>query len=88
MLTRKPSRKSTRSSKTTTSRKTTRGRKTTPTRKAAKRSTLTVKKARVAARAAKKRYANKRAHSASWKRGGREWSKVLGHFGLSPNDER
>ena len=49
-----------------------------------KKSMLTRKKARVAAKAAKKAYANKiETRPAEWKKGGREWSRVLGHFGLS-----
>lgn len=56
------------------------------TRKVAKKSSLTGKKARSAAKAAKKAYAKKPARSAAWKKGGREWSRVLGHFGLNSGD--
>lgn len=56
------------------------------TSKAAKKSVLTVKKARSAAKAAKKAYSNKASKPASWKKGGREWSRVLGHFGLASGD--
>ena len=52
-----------------------------------KKSTLTGKKARVAAKAAKKAYANKMGSRAvGWKKGGREWSRVLGHFGFTASD--
>ena len=51
--------------------------------KVAKKSVLTGKKARSAAKAAKKAYSKKASRPASWKKGGREWSKVLGHFGLT-----
>lgn len=53
------------------------------TGRVAKKSTLTGKKARSAAKAAKKAYSNKESRPASWKKGGREWSRVLGHFGLA-----
>jgi hypothetical protein len=56
------------------------------TRKVAKKSALTGKKARSAAKAAKKAYSNKTSRPASWKKGGREWSRVLGHFGLAGGD--
>lgn len=56
------------------------------TGKVAKKSTLTGKKARSAAKAAKKAYSNKASRPASWKKGGREWSRVLGHFGLAGGD--
>jgi hypothetical protein len=50
--------------------------------KSARKSVLTGKKALVAAKAAKKAYANKAASQpTAWKKGGREWSRVLGHFG-------
>ena len=52
-------------------------------RKVVKKSSLTGKKARSAAEAAKRAYANKATRSAAWKKGGREWSRVLGHFGLT-----
>lgn len=43
---------------------------------------LTRASARRAVEAAKKFYSSKRAvRPASWKEGGREWSRVLGHFG-------
>lgn len=53
------------------------------TRRVTKKSALTGKKARSAAKAAKKAYAKKPTRPAAWKKGGREWSRVLGHFGLS-----
>jgi hypothetical protein len=56
------------------------------TGKVAKKSALTGKKARSAAKAAKKAYSNKGSRPASWKKGGREWSRVLGHFGLTGGD--
>lgn len=50
--------------------------------KSARKSVLTRKKALAAAKAAKKAFANKASgQSAAWKKGGREWSRVLGHFG-------
>ena len=55
-------------------------------RKVTKKPALTGKKARSAAKAAKKAYAKKSAKSAAWKKGGREWSRVLGHFGLNSGD--
>ena len=55
-------------------------------RKVTKKSSLTGKKARSAAKAAKKAYAKKAVRSAAWKKGGREWSRVLGHFGLNSGD--
>lgn len=51
-------------------------------RNSAERTRLTPKDARIAAKAAKKAYAKKGPRPAAWKRGGREWSKVLGHFSL------
>ncbi len=54
------------------------------TRQSKNKSTLTSKKARVAAKAAKEAYGSRaKNRSAAWKKGGREWSRVLGHFGLS-----
>jgi hypothetical protein len=51
---------------------------------AAKKTKITQKKARTAARAAKKVFALKVAkRPAAWKRGGREWTRVLGHFGTA-----
>jgi hypothetical protein len=48
-----------------------------------KKSVFTTQKARTAVKAAKKKYANKPVRRAkSWKKGGREWSRVLGHFGV------
>jgi hypothetical protein len=45
---------------------------------------LSKKKAYKAAKAAKRAYAKKPAkRPAGWKKGGREWSRVLGHFGIS-----
>jgi hypothetical protein len=49
-----------------------------------KKATLSKKKAYRAAKAAKRAYAKKAAkRPAGWKKGGREWSRVLGHFGIS-----
>jgi len=49
-----------------------------------KKSVFTTQKARTAVKAAKKKYASKPVRSAkSWKKGGREWSRVLGHFGVA-----
>jgi hypothetical protein len=51
-----------------------------------KRPTLSRKKALAAAKAAKKAYADKVGNRPrAWKKGGREWSRVLGHFGTSSN---
>ena len=51
-----------------------------------KRTTLSRKKALAAAKAAKKAYADKAGNRPrAWKKGGREWSRVLGHFGTSSN---
>lgn len=48
-----------------------------------KRGTLSKKRASKAAKAAKRVYAKKTAkRPASWKKGGRDWSRVLGHFGI------
>ena len=45
---------------------------------------LTARKARSAAKAAKKLYAKRPLKkSAAWKKGGREYARLLGHFGLS-----
>ena len=51
-----------------------------PTQRARRKGTLTGKEALTAAKAARKAYATKGRRPAAWKRGGREWSKVLGHF--------
>ena len=57
-------------------------RKTTHTR--AKKAILSKKKAYKAAKVAKNAYAKKPAkRPAGWKKGGREWSRVLGHFGIT-----
>ena len=42
---------------------------------------VTRKSARAAAKAAKKTSRSTNFKAATWKEGGREWSKVLGHFG-------
>jgi hypothetical protein len=47
---------------------------------------LTRKSARKAAKAAKKAYSKSGDRPTSWKKGGREWSRVLGHFGASRAD--
>jgi hypothetical protein len=45
---------------------------------------LTARKARSAVRAAKKLYAKRPLKkSAAWKKGGREYARLLGHFGIS-----
>lgn len=50
----------------------------------AKKVTFTKKKAMAAVKAAKEAYAKKPiGQSAAWKKGGREWLRVLGHFGTS-----
>ena len=58
----------------------------TATRKTAtrKNATLSRKKAHSAAKAAKRAYAKKSTkRSAGWKKGGKEWSRVMGHFGIT-----
>jgi hypothetical protein len=51
---------------------------------AGKKTKITQKKARTAARAAKKVFGSKISkRPAAWKRGGREWTRVLGHFGIA-----
>lgn len=46
--------------------------------------TFTKAKAKKAATAAKKFYSGKASKSPTvWKKGGREWSRVLGHFGIT-----
>ena len=50
----------------------------------AKKSPLTAQRARSAAKAAKKKFGN-RPLSPTWKKGGREWNRLLGHFGASSN---
>ncbi len=52
--------------------------------KSMKKSVLTGKRALVAAKAAKKAYAKQAGNPpAAWKKGGRQWLRVLGHFGTS-----
>jgi hypothetical protein len=47
-----------------------------------KKTVVTPGKAAVAARKARKRYAAKKAKaSPAWKKGGRQWSRVMGRFG-------
>ena len=46
---------------------------------------LSRKDALSAVRTARKSGSHKRPASSTWKKGGREYSKVLGHFGLSSN---
>jgi len=50
---------------------------------ASKKVTLTRKRATLAAKQAQKRYARVGKKTAAWKKGGKQWSRVLGHFGLS-----
>jgi hypothetical protein len=51
-----------------------------------KKSVLTGKRALMAAKAVKKAYADKFAdRSPAWKKGGRQWLRVLGHFGHFTN---
>lgn len=46
--------------------------------------TLTKARAKKAATAAKKFYSGKASKAPTvWKKGGREWSRVLGHFGIT-----
>jgi hypothetical protein len=57
------------------------------TAKVVKRTTLSKKKALSAVKAAKKAYAGKVGNRPqTWRKGGREWSRVLGHFGTSSSD--
>jgi hypothetical protein len=57
--------------------------KAAPRKKAAKRK-VTKSRAKSAAKKAGKRYpGNERALPASWSKGGKEWTRVLGHFGLT-----
>ena len=50
--------------------------------KIVKKSVLTRKKALAAAKAVKREFANKPGGMpAAWKKGGREWARVLSHFG-------
>jgi hypothetical protein len=52
--------------------------------KGVKRTTFSRKKALAAVKAAKKAYAGRVGNRPrAWKKGGREWSRVLGHFGTS-----
>jgi hypothetical protein len=45
---------------------------------------VTKKRATLAAKKAKKRYsAPQDKRPAAWRKGGREWTRVLGHFGLT-----
>ncbi len=53
--------------------------------KKSKKPSLTRKQALAAALAAKEIFAKKREIPATWKKGGREWMRVLGHFGPSTN---
>mgnify|MGYP001347424367 CR=1 FL=1 len=54
--------------------------------KSMKKSVLTGKRALMAAKAAKKAYGDKVAdRPPAWKKGGRQWLRVLGHFGLLTN---
>jgi hypothetical protein len=49
-----------------------------------KKASISKKKAYSAAKTAKRAYAKKAAkRPASWKKGGKEWSRVLGHFGIT-----
>jgi hypothetical protein len=65
--------------------------KTTARKKHAKKTSISKKKASVskkkaysAAKTAKRAYAKKAAkRPASWEKGGKEWSRVLGHFGIT-----
>lgn len=55
-------------------------------RKSSRKRVLTRARAKKAAKAAKKAYAKGPApRSVAWKKGGREWVRVLGHFGSSPS---
>lgn len=52
------------------------------TQKTSKKATLTRKRAIVAARKAQKRYKGLAAKkSPTWQKGGKQWQRVLGHFG-------
>lgn len=52
------------------------------TQKTSKKATLTRKQAIVAARKAQKHYKGRAAKkSSTWQKGGKQWLRVLGHFG-------
>lgn len=52
------------------------------TKRTSKKPTLTRKSAMLAAKKAQEHFkATERKKTAAWKKGGREWSRVLGHFG-------
>jgi hypothetical protein len=56
-----------------------------PKRKAAKRAKVTKLSAKVAAKKAGKRHpVNDRERPATWSKGGRDWARVLGRFGVTP----
>jgi hypothetical protein len=49
-----------------------------------KKSVLTRKDAVVAAKKARKHYERTPNKDHAWEKGGKKWSRVLGHFGLTP----
>lgn len=51
--------------------------------KSQKRTPLTKKQALAAVKAVSEEFAKRREVPAAWKKGGREWKRVLGHFGTS-----
>ena len=57
-------------------------------RKSQKRPPLTRKQALAAVKAVNEIFSKRREVPAAWKKGGREWNRVLGHFGASGNQSR
>lgn len=56
--------------------------------KSQKRAPLTKKQAIAAVKAVSEQFAKRREVPAAWKKGGREWNRVLGHFGTSRSPSR
>ena len=55
-----------------------------PIKKAAKKKTgVTPKRAYLVAKKAQKRFKGRVSKSRAWQKGGKEYSRVLGHFGLT-----
>jgi hypothetical protein len=53
------------------------------TKPSAKKVILTRKRAALAAKKAKQHYARAGKKTRTWEKGGKQWSRVLGHFGMS-----
>ena len=56
--------------------------------KSQKRSPLTKKQALASVKAVGEMFAKRREVPAAWKKGGKEWNRVLGHFGASGSQSR